>query len=147
MQTLRVPLRGYWEFKIMNFPYLTANIKVLGLILFFSPQLRSALEPESLLKLILYFDMFNRPGAAGAVLQTPLSLINWLIESSFVEISSEHLHSKTVRAGKLKFGEKVLLPHLSCVTCHMSRVMCHMSGVTCHMSGVTCHMSCVTCHM
>ena len=37
--------------------------------------------------------MFNRPGVAEAVLQTPLSLINSLIilvtESSFVEISSE----------------------------------------------------------
>ena len=70
----------------------------------------------------------------------------WVIcsfsHSSLVETSSEHLHSQTVRARKLKFWEKInlLLPvmcHMSCVTCHVSCVMCHVSLVQCHMSCVT----------
>ena len=40
-----------------------------------------------------------------------------------MEISSEHIHSQTIRARDLKFWEKVHLPppvmrHMSCVTCH-----------------------------
>ena len=67
--------------------------------------------------------LVNRPGVAGAFLQTPLSLIhsfiNWLSRWSFVGISSEHLHSQTLRARELKFWEKVHLP--SPVMCHLSR--------------------------
>ena len=59
--------------------------------------------------------------------------------SSLVEISSEHLHSQTVRGREVKFWDKVHLPHLSCVICHMSSVMCPVSHVTCHMSRVTCN--------
>ena len=40
----------------------------------------------------------NRPLIAGAVPQTPLSFIDSFSQSSFVEISSEHQHSYTVRA-------------------------------------------------
>ena len=69
------------------------------------------------------FSIFKIPGVAGAVLHTPLSLINSLGRSSFVEISSSNLHSQTVRARKLNFWEKVHLPP----TCHVSCVMCHMS--------------------
>ena len=47
--------------------------------------------------------IINRPGVAGAVLQTPLLLINLLTQSFFVEISSEHLQSQTVRARELTF--------------------------------------------
>ena len=51
---------------------------------------------------------FNRPGEAGAVLQTALSLINklikWVSQSSFVKISSKHHTSQTVRAKDLKFN-------------------------------------------
>ena len=57
--------------------------------------------------------------------------------SSFVEISSEHLHYQTVKARELQFWEKVHLPQP--VLCHMSRVTCHVSPVTCHVSHVTCH--------
>ena len=57
---------------------------------------------------------------------------------TFVGISSEHLHSQTVRARELKFWKKVYLP---------PSVMCHMSCVTCHVSHVMYHISCVTCHM
>ena len=37
--------------------------------------------------------LLNRPCVAGTVLQTALSLINWLSESSFVKISSKHRFS------------------------------------------------------
>ena len=52
-----------------------------------------------------------------------------------------NLHSQTVRARELKFGEKV---HLSIpVMCQVSHVTCHMSRVTCCVSPITCHMSSV----
>ena len=70
----------------------------------------------------------NRPGVAGAVQQTPLSLTHWVIDTCQ---SSKRYKSQTVKARELKFWEKVCLP---------PRVMCHMSCVTCHMSRVTCHM-------
>ena len=54
--------------------------------------------------------IINRPGVAGAVLQTPLSLINSLTDSWFVEISSVHLHYQTITAREMKFWEKVHLP-------------------------------------
>ena len=90
--------------------------------------------------------VFNRPVGARAGLQTPLSFINYLIESSFVEISPKHLHSQSIRARDLKFLEIVHLPprvtrHMSCVTCHMSFVTGHMSFVTGHMSHVMCHQN------
>ena len=85
--------------------------------------------------------IFNRPGVAGAVLQTPLSLI-W---SSFSSRSSNHFPAQTKRARELKFWENVYPPPN--VTCHVSHVICHMSCVTCHMARVTCHVSCVTCHI
>ena len=51
--------------------------------------------------------IINRPGVAGAVLQTPPLLINSVSQSvsqsSFVEISSAQLHSQTVRARDFKF--------------------------------------------
>ena len=45
---------------------------------------------------------FNRPCVARAVLQTPLSLINKVTQSSCVEISSNHCLSQTVGAIELK---------------------------------------------
>ena len=75
--------------------------------------------------------LFNRPGVAGAVLQTLFFLNNFLTASvsqwSFVKISSSNLHSQTIRVRKLKFGEKVHLPPP--VTSHLSHVMCHVSCV------------------
>ena len=45
-------------------------------------------------------------------------LIDKSIKSSFVKISSEHLHSQTVKARALKFGEKVhLLFSISIMNC------------------------------
>ena len=45
--------------------------------------------------------IFNRPGLAWAVLQPPLSLIEW-VGDPFVQIPSKHLHSQTVRARELQ---------------------------------------------
>ena len=47
-------------------------------------------------------NVINRPGVAGAVLQSPLSLINSLSDPS-VKISSKHSQSQTGRARELKF--------------------------------------------
>ena len=52
--------------------------------------------------------VFNRPGVAGAVLQTPSSFIEW----SFSSKSSKQFLSQTVRARELTFWENVY---------HMSR--------------------------
>ena len=71
--------------------------------------------------------IINRPGVPGAVLQTPSSLVDSFGNSSFVKISSRHLHSQTIRDRELKFWEKVDLPNMSCVTCHLSHVTCLMS--------------------
>ena len=52
------------------------------------------------------FDLFqvvNRPGVAGAILQTPLPLIKRLSQRSIVKISSKHSLSQTIRAGYLTF--------------------------------------------
>ena len=68
--------------------------------------------------------LFNRPGVAGAVLQSSLSLIHWLSESSFSSKSSKFHKSQTRRA------RENVHPN------NMSHVMCHMSHVTCHVSSV-----------
>ena len=59
--------------------------------------------------------VINRPGVAGAVLQSPPSLT--------VQISFEHCQSQIRRARELKFWENVhptiyVMCHVSCVTCH-----------------------------
>ena len=76
----------------------------------------------------------NRPGVAGAVLQTPSSLINWFIHSvsqwSFPSKSSKH-----------HISQKKLTQCSLPVMCQMSHVTCHVSHVTCHMSHVTRDMS------
>ena len=71
---------------------------------------------------ILLLTIKNRPGVAGAVLQTHSSLRR----SSFSSKSSEHLHSQTVRAREIQFWEKDHLPPPP-VTCHVSHVGCHVS--------------------
>ena len=78
--------------------------------------------------------VFNRPGVAGAVLQSPPLLINSLTDSltdPLVQISSKHCQSQTRRARELKFVENVH-PTL-CVMCHVSPVTSHLSLVTCHL--------------
>ena len=79
--------------------------------------------------------VFNRPSVAGAVLQTPLSLIHSLIGDLFSFKSSKHHKSQTIRARELTFWENVYPPPH--VTCHMSHVTCHVSCVTCRVWHVT----------
>ena len=81
---------------------------------------------------------FNRPGVAGAVLQTPFWLIHSLTNSSFSSKYSRHLHSQTVWARDLEFWENVHLPW--CVTCHISHVTGHMLCFTCCVSHIACHI-------
>ena len=80
--------------------------------------------------LSVYSNLFNRPGVAGAVLQTPPLLINSLIMSSFCSESSRHCLSQTVKARELNFWGNVDLP--PCVICHVSHVRYHMSHVACN---------------
>ena len=53
---------------------------------------------------------------------------------AFVEISSKHLHSQSIRSKELNILGNVHLP--PCVTFHMScaHVLCHISHVTCKIS-------------
>ena len=85
--------------------------------------------------------VFNRPGVAGAVLQSPSWFIIWLIHwatDPLIKIFSNYSQSQTGRARELKCWENVR-PTL-CVMCNASRVLCHVSPVTCHMSCVICHI-------
>ena len=63
--------------------------------------------------------ILNRPGVAGAVLQTPLKSIQRLTNPS--------LQYQTERARDLKFWDTV--NHPLCVTCHMSGVWYHVSCI------------------
>ena len=93
--------------------------------------------------------IFNKPGEAGAVLQTPLSFIHSLTQLvSQSVILCENIFKTPLIPNRESYGAEILREgspsptcHVSCVTCHMSHVMCHMSRVTCHVSPVTCHMS------
>ena len=77
---------------------------------------------------IWYTLCWNRPGVAGAVLQSPLWFFNSFIHSlthPLVHISSKHWHSKPEELRSWNF-EGMFIPHnVSCVTCHMSLVTCH----------------------
>ena len=75
--------------------------------------------------------LFNRPGVAGAVLQTPLLLTDQVNHSSFVKLSLMHSHTQTVIGRERKYLENVHLPQ---------PVMCHVSHDTCNVSRVTCQM-------
>ena len=72
--------------------------------------------------------IFNKPGVARTVLQTPLSLIHSfiasIINSYFSSQSSNYHHSQTIRAKDLTFWDNV--HHQLCVTCHMTHVMCQV---------------------
>ena len=67
---------------------------------------------------------FNRPCVAGAVLQTALLLIDWLIESSFPPNLQNTINSKPKRLGSWNF-ERMIIPH------QVSGVRCQVSGVRC----------------
>ena len=74
--------------------------------------------------------LLKRQGVAAAVLQTPLSLIHWLVKSSFSSNSVKHQKSLTIRASELTFLHNVHIQF--CVICHVSCVICHVSCVMCH---------------
>ena len=76
--------------------------------------------------------IFNRPGVAGAVLQTS-PVTDWVSQRSFSYKSSKHRKSQINRARDLKFLYTMF------ITCHMSCAACHMSPVTCHVSRVMCN--------
>ena len=73
-----------------------------------------------------------RPGVAGAVLQTPLLLINSISKSSSSSKSSKHYYSQPVRPRDLESRDNV--HHPMYIMCHISCVICHVSCLTCHMS-------------
>ena len=86
--------------------------------------------------------LFNRAGVARAVLQSPLSFINSLINwvtAPLVQISSKPCNPKPEQLGSWKFKRMFISQYVSCVMCHVSRVTCPMSHVTCHLSPVTCN--------
>ena len=58
----------------------------------------------------LYLYKFNRPGVAGAVLQTLPLPIKSVGQSSFSSKSSKHHNSKTVKPRELKFWDNVQSP-------------------------------------
>ena len=88
-----------------------------------------------------------RPGVAGAVLQTPPSLVNWVILFGNIFHTLSFLNRKRYISDILIEGSSLTMCHMSCVTCHVSHVLCHMSCITCHVSHVMCHIPCVTCYI
>ena len=83
-------------------------------------------------KNIHWTTLVNRPGVAGAVLQTPL----WLIDSfshHFPPNLQDIINPKTLELGSWNF-ERMFTPH------HVSHVRCHVSCVRCQVSGVRCHV-------
>ena len=80
--------------------------------------------------------VLNRPGVAGAVLQSPPSFADWLINS--VILYSKYLpntpNPKPEEIGSWNFERMFIWYYVSCVKCHVSCVTCHVSRVTCHMS-------------
>ena len=75
--------------------------------------------------------IINRPGVAGAVLKSPLSLIDLLVEPSF---SLNIFQTLLIPNQKSWNFERMFIPHyVSCVMCHMSHVTCHLLQVTYHM--------------
>ena len=82
--------------------------------------------------LSVVFSVFNRPGVAGAVLQSPPWLINAL---SLVMVCGNIFKVPSIPNHKswgAEIFERTFTPHhVSHVTCPMSRVRCHMSLFYC----------------
>ena len=104
---------------------------------------------------ILKISIINRPGVAGAVLQTPLLLTELLAYSltdpfppNLQHIiydnnndNDKHPNCESKRADILREYSPTTKCHMSCVICHVSCIKCHVSGDKCQVSGVRCHMS------
>ena len=82
--------------------------------------------------------LFNRPGVAGAVLQTPLSPTDSITHDLWKYLQ----YTFTLKPKEL--GAQIVREGSPPPTCLVSRVMHHMSCVTCHMSCVICTVSRVT---
>ena len=101
----------------------------------------------------VFYEIFNGPSEARAVLQTPPSLILKLSKSAcssrLIHWLSNHfppnLHNtrnpKPFELGTYHFDTMFTTRHLSIVMCHVSCVMGQVSNVMCHMSHVTCPLS------
>ena len=87
---------------------------------------------------------FNRPGVAGAVLQSRPLFIHWVILKFKYLLNTVNPKPKDLRSWNF---ERMFFPHyVSFVTCHVSHVRCHVPPVWCHVPPVGCHMSPVACH-
>ena len=93
--------------------------------------------------------IFNRPGVAGAVLQTASWFVKSVSHCTLWKYLPPDIHNiinpKPLELDSWNFERMFTLYHVSCVTWHVSPVTCHVSHVTCHVSPVTCHMSFVFC--
>ena len=74
-----------------------------------------------------HYAIFNRPCVAGAVLQTSLSLIQWVILFLQTFKTSINPNRKIWRADILRECLPPTICHMSCVTCHVSGVRCQVS--------------------
>ena len=77
--------------------------------------------------------VINRPGVAGAVLQTASSLINSLIKwvtEPFPPDIHNIIKPKPLELESWNFERMFAPHHVSCVTCHVSRVTSHIYCVT-----------------
>ena len=83
-----------------------------------------------------YIYFFNRPGVAGAILQTPLIFFDLLTDSL---ILCENIFNKHSLPNRKSSGTDILRERSPPLTCHVSCVTCHMSHVTCHVSCGQCH--------
>ena len=72
--------------------------------------------------------------------KTPLSMIDYLTQSSISSKSLKHLHSKTGRANDLKLWDCV---HHTPLTPY--NTLCQVSGVRCQLSDASCQLSVQTC--
>ena len=87
---------------------------------------------------VIYNCIFNRPGVAGAVLQSASSLIQ-SPRGHFLPNLQNIINHKPEELGRWNF-ERMFTPHyMSHVTCRISRVTCHVSHATCNMSHVLWH--------
>ena len=75
--------------------------------------------------------VFNRPGVAGAVLQTPTSVWSFIL---FLPIFKTSLLQN-----RMSSGPEILRQKSPPSMCHMSHIPRHMSCVSCHVSYVMCH--------
>ena len=76
---------------------------------------------------------FDRPGVAGAVLQTPPLLIDWVTQP-FPPYIQNIITPKLLELESWNFERMFTLNHFQ-----LSRVICRVSGVRCHLSHFKCN--------